>query len=1178
MKLEEGKLSFGATDLSNFSACHHKTLLEREVAQGRLKRPQYTDPGTQLLEERGREHEARYREQLETRHGQAAFQVPGGIPQSADDWRAATERTLAAMQAGHHIIYQAPLARGDWHGIADFLLRVDVARDEAAHSALGDYHYEVVDTKLSQEARGSALLQLCVYTELVALLQDKRPSHFHLASPAGATRFGQVPKPQERTFRVADYGAYFRLIRQHLTKFALEVDIAEVYPEPVEHCEVCAWWQRCDARRREDDHLSLVAGMGRGHRRLLEQSSVTTLTELGQLRLPLSGNPAKIPKKSLERLHHQARLQLAAKSAPPVFELLEVESGRGLSLLPEPNPGDLFFDIEADRYASDGTFHYLLGWVELGDAGTHHYQGHWAETRAEERANFERFIDMVVARRARYPEMHIYHFASFEKTALGEMMGRYASREESVDELFRGEVLVDLLPVVKQALRAGVESYSLKDLEQFFGFARGTDLRAASRARRLFELHRESGLASDLPEVAAKIEAYNLEDCVSTAGLRDWLEVLRSGLLKEGAPLLRPAHKEESASEQVSAWVQRVRALRERLTAGLPKDPEYPTAGEEARFLLANVLDWHRREAKPGWWEYFRVRGLAEPEFIEDAATLGALGPERDLGKEPGTRSRRYEYSFPAQEFKLKPGDKVECPITDQVVGEVLEVQHAEGLIAVKRTQPLEHPPRALSEKNSDPPHRALQDALAEIADSLAGDFGLPEQDDFFTGIAEVSFPAARSLLLRSSPQLKNKAALQQAGESETEALCRVAPLLVGSVLPVQGPPGSGKTYSGSRMIVELVRKKKKVGIVAQSHAVIENLLAGVHLAAAEVGQEVFSIQKPKSGEQAWAHPHNKGAAKTPQLKDALLRGGAQVAAGTAWLWCDPQMRSSVDVLVIDEAGQFSLANTLAVSVAADSLVLLGDPQQLAQPSKGSHPPGAERSALEHLLDGEETIPVGRGLFLEQTWRLPPAIARFTSECFYAGRLSSQEGCARQTLTVPGSLLSGTGLLFAPVRHSGNIHSSDEEATRIKQLAVELLSGGASWTDRTGQERPLTPSDLLVVAPYNLQVNLLQQTLAAAGFPQVRVGTVDKFQGQQAPVVIYSMATSHPEDAPRGFDFLFSLNRLNVATSRAQARVIIVGSPRLLEADCKTPQQMKLVNGFCAAVEVSRTDDDAALM
>lgn len=1171
MHLEADELTFRATDLSAYSACQHATLLERAVARGSLERPHRNDPAIRLLEERGIQHENRYRELLEARHGKQVFRVPGAIPKTTQQWEEATTRTREAMQAGHPIIYQAPLARAGWHGMADFLVRVPHSIGDP-HSALGDYHYEVVDTKLAQEARGSAILQLCVYSEVVARLQDKTPEYLVVASPAGATALGESMEPREHRLRTSDFLAYFRLIRRRFEEFAESRLLEATYPEPVEHCDVCAWWAQCDRRRRDDDHLSLVAGMGRAHRKLLEDAGIVTLEALGRLRLPMAERPKKLPRDSLERLNHQARLQLDARVDPPKYELLPVESGRGLCRLPLPSPGDVFFDIEADRYAVDGTFHYLLGWVEAGSAGEPAYQGLWSLNRREEQANFERFVDSVLERRKRYPDMHVYHFAPFEKTGLGEMAGRYASREDAVDDLFRNEVLVDLMPVVKQGLRAGIESYSIKELERFYRYQRRTDLRAAARARRLFELNRETGRVADIPDVVPTVEAYNREDCESTLHLQRWLEACRDSLSANGATIPRPEPKSEAPNEHITQWALRVEAIRERLLKDIGSDTERRTPGETARQLLADLVDWHRRDAKPGWREYFRVRALTEEELVEASSPIGGLLNEVCMGRvqEPRSRSDRYEYEFPSQEYGIKVGDDVECPVTGQALGTVIDIDRNANRVAVKRSKALELTPRAMAKKNDEPNVRVLQNALAEIAEALAPDFGLTGAE---RGPDEPSFSAARDLLLRNAPRLANGVALEVSGESASDALKRIGPHLTCTALAVQGPPGAGKTYAGSRLIVELVRAGRRVGITATSHTVIDHLLEAVHKAAAEArdaGDTValFSVQKAKQGTSPYEHPHNAQGKNAAQIASSLASGEVQVAAGTQWLWCDEKLRNSVDVLVVDEAGQFSLANAVAVSVAAKSLVLLGDPQQLAQPSQGSHPLGAEASALEHILGGKPTVPKDKGLFLERTWRLPPAIADFTSEYFYSGRLQAHPDCRKQVVRLPGMAqrFSGAGLFFEPVEHRGNVNSSAEEADRIAEIVAKILMPGGAWINRDGEERSLTQGNVLVVAPYNSQVQLIAERLAATGHPQVRVGTVDKFQGQEAPVVLYSMATSNPEDAPRGFDFLFSLNRLNVATSRSQAIVILVASPRLLEAQCKTPKQMRLVNAFCGAV------------
>jgi superfamily I DNA and/or RNA helicase len=287
------------------------------------------------------------------------------------------------------------------------------------------------------------------------------------------------------------------------------------------------------------------------------------------------------------------------------------------------------------------------------------------------------------------------------------------------------------------------------------------------------------------------------------------------------------------------------------------------------------------------------------------------------------------------------------------------------------------------------------------------------------------------------------------------------------------------------------------------------------------------------------------------------------VLGATSWLWCRQDFASSLHCLFVDEAGQLSLANVLACAPAAKNLVLLGDPQQLEQPQKGSHPEGSDISALAHLLNGKKTIGEEQGLFLDKTRRLHPSICAFTSELFYDGRLFSLGSLRQQGIAGPEPFL-GAGLWFTPTVHIGNQTYSPEEIERVAEIVNSLTSTGATWTDDQGITRKLTLNDILIVAPYNDQVNRIADRI-----PSARVGTVDKFQGQQAAVVIYSLTTSTPEDAPRGMDFLYNLNRFNVATSRARCACIVVGSPSLLSPDCHTPQQMELANVLCRYAELS---------
>jgi uncharacterized protein len=369
--------------------------------------------------------------------------------------------------------------------------------------------------------------------------------------------------------------------------------------------------------------------------------------------------------------------------------------------------------------------------------------------------------------------------------------------------------------------------------------------------------------------------------------------------------------------------------------------------------------------------------------------------------------------------------------------------------------------------------------------------------------------------------------------------------------LATQGPPGSGKTTLAAAEIVELVAAGKRVGITAPSHAVIGNLLEAVGERAT-----LRALQKAED-DQRCMHGIVTPAATNEEVEDQLE--DFDVIAGSVWLWAREQMSASVDVLFIDEAAQMSLANVLAVCGAAPQIRLFGDPRQLAQPSKGAHPEGADASALEHLLDGAATMPEERGRFLEHTYRMHPSICEFVSAVIYEGRLHPAPGEHLERQAVEGF----SALQYVPVLHEGNRSWSSGEVEEVDEIVRGLV--GKEWTDRTGFSRELTVDDVLVVTPYNAQVAKLTEALPTGA----RVGTVDKFQGQQAPVVIYSMATSSADDVPRSMEFLYDLHRLNVAVSRAKAMCVLVASPDLLRAQCRTPKQLQLASSMCSYVELT---------
>jgi predicted RecB family nuclease len=1076
MQLIDGGLLLSATDLAKHLTCRHATSLDLKAARGQIDRIHRNDPSIEVLEERGRRHEAAYLAYLKEQ-GQDVLVEGEGL-----------ERTRDAMRSGAGVIAQADLQNGRWRGRADILLKVGTPSD------LGPWSYEVVDTKLASETRGGTILQLCLYSELVAGIQGRMPEHTHVVSP------GRGFQPE--TFRLRDFLAYYRFVRSRLATIADAKTPSETYPEPVAHCDVCSWWPACNDRRRKDDHLSFVAGITKSQIKDLRQSGITTLAELA-------------------KSHQQARLQLEYReTGKPVYELLPAEAERGLARLPEPSAGDIFLDFESDPFVEDGGIEYLLGYVMLNGAGEPEYTPAWAVDRTNERRMFEQFIDLVVGRRKEYPDLHIYHYSPYEPVALKRLMGRYATREDELDRMLRAGMLVDLHSIVKQSMRASVERYSLKDLEIFAGFKRETDLRDARQALQAMERGLELNDVESIPaEARTAVAAYNREDCLSTLYLRNWLEHLR--------PLgPRPPLEPGDPSEALDERRQRTLALMKRLqkTPGdLPDDRSKRSDEEQARWLLAHMLEFHRREEKAPWWEYFRLRKLNDEELLEERSAISGLAFVKHLG---GTDKRPiHRYRFPSQETQIRRDDELET--SKARCGDVVEIDIPAGTIDIKKTGAMAnvHPTSVFS-------HTVITGgALAESLFRL----GTWVADHHIDGIdAPGKYRAARDLLLRRER--------------------------VDHVLPIQGPPGSGKTHTGARMICDCLRNGQKVGITAVSHKVIRKLLEET-LAAADFPVACIEKVREKSKIPNPSIVETKG---NEDVLEALESGKARLAAGTAWLWAREEFEGSIDVLFVDEAGQMSLADVLAVSQAAKCIILLGDPQQLEQPLQGTHPPGVAVSALQHVLGDAETMPPERGRFLAETWRLAPAVCDFTSEVFYEGRLKPHAGCERQKLIGPARF-AGSGLWFVPVDHDGNQNSSDEETSVVAGIVRELLQSHAGWIDMNGIEHPLTANDILIVSPYNAQVFNLADRI-----PNVKIGTVDKFQGQEAPVVIYSMATSSPEDAPRGMEFLYSINRFNVATSRARCAVILVANPRLFEPECQTPRQMKLANVLCRFLEMTQ--------
>ncbi len=1135
MQRAGGRLLYSASDLNEYLECKRLTELEALVTSGRLARPHVVDERAALIRRKGDEHELRYLDGLVTRLGNDLVQF-GRTEPDIENYRQAERETLAAMRSGAHVIYQATFFDGAFVGHADFLRRIEVP------SGLGEFSYEVIDTKLALHAKPYFLVQLCNYSEHLERLQGCLPEFGYVVLGSGS----------ERRFRLHDYIAYYRHLKAAFLAFAARSPGALEYPYVCKHCTICAWNDECAKQRTADDHLSLVAGMRRAQGAKLERAGiarVVDLAEAGDDRRPPGLNP-----ETFVKLRRQAALQVRGRtSMRPIYELLAHEPQLGFSILPAPAVGDVFFDMEGDPLFEPGKgLEYLFGcWLPDDDPS---FRVFWGVDRPSEKHAFESFVDFIVERRHAYPGIHVYHYANYEKSALRRLAQAHCTRENEVDDLLREEVLVDLFAVVRQTLAISEDGYGLKKLERFYDLDRATDVRKGDESIVMFE----RWLADGDRRILDDIEAYNRDDCRSTQLLRDWLlerrdeAIVAFGIELPFRPLRlpgAPCHTEFAEScktcikrrdeeRDASRRSELERALLENVLPPQSED-EYRLMNPERRmrYMLANLLAYHRREEKPAWWEYFDRCDNVDRLLEFDKAAIGGLRLREDVPVEKTQRSFVYTFEFPDQPHKMSSGE-AQNPRTRQTAGNILSIND-ENQLRLKTTLGIESA-RAIAELIPPRPFVATvqRAALARIGQSLLD-----------RTLAQV-YAATHDLLVNRNPRVPGRESLQP-DPVTAEAVSAIVAGLDRSYLFVQGPPGSGKSTIGSHVICDLLQRGQRVAVTSTSHAAIHNLLRKVETCMAQRGGSFRGRYKHSLGspDSEYVSPLSSAYIVSEDSNEAFGRDDYELAGGTSWLFTRPELDQKFDYIFIDEAGQVALADALAIALCARNVVLLGDPSQLAQVSQGRQPLHVGDSVLQYVLGDAQTVQRDRGIFLDLSYRMQPEICAFISEAMYENRLRPAESTRDHGVMADGRRLAG--LYHLAIEHSGNSSSSAQEADAIVERIASLR---------------LPDRDVIVVTPYNAQRALISRKLREAGIG-VRVGTVDKFQGQEAAVVFYSMATSSGEDLPREMEFLFERNRFNVAISRARAASILVYNPRLLDLSCRTPEEMALLNLLCAFVE-----------
>ncbi len=1130
-RAENEKLFFSPSDLVTYLGCSHASVFDLQHLFSPQELPPETD-GDRLLKSKGLQHEREYLRDLHER-GLRIAEIPSDVSITKR-----VELTQQAMADGFDVIYQAALARPPWNGFADFLLRVD-----GRPSKFGSYSYDVADTKLALSAKSGYVIQLCVYCDMLEAEQGVPPRELHIV----------LGNKKTVSLHVEDFRHY-----QTLAARRFEAFMASPPPpsagEPCQQCEHCRWSDRCEAEWERTEHLSLVANITSGQIKKLRAAGVNSMRDLAQM--PQGQAIPKMTGEILSRLQQQARLQLAKREdGQNHIDLLPLAASKGFARLPPSDAGDLFFDMEGyPLYDNERKLEYLFGFVFVADNGTPEFKAFWAHDREAEKKAFEDSVDFIMARLAVYPNAYVYHYASYEETALKTLAMIYGTREAEVDQLLRGRKLVDLYKVVREAIRVSEPRYSIKNMEHFYAEKRAGEVTNAGDSIAMYEKWRVLRDASILKEISD----YNEFDCRSTLMCRDWLLSMRPA---EGVSWFSPSTGAETTPEKENARREaemRTSALIGRLCNGV-SDEERPW-----RELVGQLLEFHRREAKPQYWAMFSRQDMSDDELVEDAESIGKLVPDPTHPPYADKKSKVFTYTFPPQDFKMRAGDTPLRSGTLEPAGEIVSLDDKARRISLKLGPSRTPLPDVFSLVPSGPiGDQILRDAVYRYAEAVAAG-----RQDHYAGITSIlrkETPRLTGLTLES-PIIPPQTDLL---EGAVDALCR----LDHSHLLVQGPPGTGKTYTSSHAVAELLARGKRIGIASNSHKAINNLLFAIEKQAQKRGLRFNGIKKSSNQDQFL-----DGAGMIKDTTDAkeASNGGYQLVAGTAWLFARPEFDQTLDFLFIDEAGQVSLANIVAMGCSAKNIILVGDQMQLSQPIQGTHPGSSGLSALEYLLGDASTVPVDKGIFLSVTRRMHPQICQFISDAVYDGRLQPGLDNGTQRLLPTGTedaeAIAAAGLRFIDVGHEGCTQKSEEEAQRLLQTYNALI--GMPWVDDNGAQHTITQDDILVVTPYNMQVDLLERTLPAGA----RVGTVDKFQGQEAAVVLISMVTSSGEDLPRNIEFLFSRNRLNVAISRARCLAVIYANPRLLEVSCNSIEQMRLVNTLCWAKTYAATTATQHLM
>ncbi len=1054
----------------------------------------------------------------------------------------AREKTRAAVLNKTSVIYQAYLEYENFVGFADFIMLNE------------DGNYQVWDTKLAFSLKPTYVIQLCYYYEALKNMVD-----FPLSNKIGVI-FGSKEKEE---YRLEDFFYFYLHLKEEFMKmqdcFTGNLDDR---PEPLRRADHGRWDSSAQDFFVKTDHLTRIARISNSQIKALKESKITTVREVANIQ---DKTKIKIDESKLENIILQAKLQVETEDkrkkdplATPCYVILKNENEtkrKGLGLLPEAVKEDVFFDMEGYPLVHGG-LEYLFGAsVKNEETGNLDFYDWWAHSREEEKIALENFIDWVYERWQKNRKMHIYHYAPYEVTAMRKLSTRHNTRQDEVDDLLRNEVFVDLYRVIKEGVMIGTESYSIKDVELLYRQKRDTSVSSGSDSIVQYAQWIASGEPKDPrnSKILSEIRDYNKDDCDSTAELVDFLrKIAKENNIETGGSCNK--NEEEVKEVELTEEVKERKELEELLYQ----------KNDATSLFLADIIDFHRREEKTKWWRLFDLAESTEDELYDD---MDCIAKVKIVGNSsPFKRSYLQEYYFnPKQECKISNGNKKQMMFSDnlKIKFEIFDINLSAGKLILKLSQ------KKLEEE--------LGGAFPEYGSLIPYESISPKEMQ--NALVDISRKYLEGEINKTTLSIINREKIENVGKlsdiNGCEKLLKIVDVMNNKCVIVQGPPGTGKTYTASHAIAYLLKKGKKIGISSNSHKAIDNLLEAVAFVLKEDGIKLEGVRV--SGEENHSKVVGEDSSfvflKNSSLAKEKYKGG--VVTGTSWLFSRFEWRDELDFLFIDEAGQVALANVIAVSPCAKNIILLGDQMQLKQPIQGSHPGDAMLSGLQYALKDNvrstpdnpvfhPVVPDDYGIFLNESRRMHPNICNFISESIYEGKLSFYKDCVNQKISLDKNNINiinkENGIIFINIKHSSNTRKSEEEAEKAVQIYEELL--GKPYTSFDKKTRPLTLEDFLFIAPYNAQVNLFKEKLPKGA----RVGTIDKFQGQQAPVCVLSLCMSYGEQRERGLSFILDKNRINVAISRTQCLAIVLGDKRIANNYTKTVDDIKQINLFCKLI------------